>query len=59
MKKKFNKEEFKRRFIQYFCNHEWVTKYIDHDRILHVCQKCGKTMDEVTMLEKEMRIDKW
>ena len=50
MKKKFNKEEFKRRFIQYFCNHEWVEEYVAHDRIIYPCKKCGKGRDEVTIL---------
>ena len=59
MKRKLNKEEFKRRFIQYFCNHEWFPQYMDHDRILYVCQKCGKKMDEVTMLEKEMKFGRF
>lgn len=59
MKREFNKEEFKKRFNQYFCHHEWFPKHCGDNRIVYVCQKCGKKLPEETMLEREFNFDRW
>ena len=54
-----SKKDFKKSFIQHFCNHEWFPKHVDGGRILYVCQKCGKALSEEVMYEKEFDLDKF
>ena len=57
--KKFSKKAFRKTFVQHFCNHEWFPKHIGGGYIIYVCQKCGKTMTEEVMCEKEFNSDKF
>ena len=55
--KKFSKKAFMKAFVQHFCNHEWFPTHIGGGYIIYVCQKCGKTMTEEVMCEKEFDLD--
>lgn len=57
--KKFSKTACMKAFVQHFCNHEWSQKHVGGGYIVYVCQKCGKTMSEEAMCEKEFHLDKF
>ena len=55
---KLTKEEFKKKFLRHFCNHEWTFEMVDEHRGLYTCSKCGLKVDEAYMVEKEMKFDR-
>ena len=55
---KLTKEEFKKKFLRHFCNHEWAFTMVDEHRGLYTCSKCGLKVDEAYMIEKEMKFDR-
>ncbi len=55
---KLTKEEFKKKFLRHFCNHEWKFEMVDDHRGVYICTKCGIKVDEATVIEKEMKFDR-
>ena len=55
---KLTKEEFKKKFLRHFCNHEWRFEMVDENRGVYICNKCGIKVDEDAMIEKEMKFDR-
>lgn len=55
---KLTKEEFKKKFLRHFCNHEWKFEMVDGYRGIYICTKCGTKVDEDTVIEKEMMFDR-
>ena len=55
---KLTKEEFKKKFLRHFCNHEWRFEMVDGQHGVYICNKCGIKVDESAVLKKEMKFDR-